>query len=366
MKVRQVISEAIYNRQFVTKQVPKLAGYAQERGVSLDTLLSKLEACDPTPKKTYTHWIALQLVSGYFNIEDVDRMRNALTEYDRIKHRLPLEQRNISRLKFVDLEDIVEKLVNPELGSNTGTFKIPNEGANVLYNGPQGLLVIPETEKAARILGSGTRWCTSGNNGQLFHYYSNQAPLYIWRDRSGDKFQFHFYIDTLITSKYSREPYSILQLRDARDQSLPVEVVRDFAYKHPVLSKLFNHEEQLILNGQYKRGDSRDLTPAMIAAQWAHQIRGQRWPEAEPLIIKDPTAFAFYVKFVGQPDEAAFDSALSDPVKALNIVRKVIKKPWPKFEQLLKNPPPEWQQSYTERALKNISIDYSNWVAVNR
>lgn len=50
------------------------------------------------------------LKNGINYIEDLDRTRYALELYHKFKHKLPLEQRDINRIKYLsDLEDIVEQ-----------------------------------------------------------------------------------------------------------------------------------------------------------------------------------------------------------------------------------------------------------------
>lgn len=157
---------------------------------------------DPTPRHEYLDWICRTYVSESFLFEDTDRVKNTLTVFHRYKHRLPLEQRDIGRLKSEqDLWDIVERYTpkNGEKEPAEGKALKRQEKAKALSGSDilessdldDWIVVSPLTHFAARWWSKGTRWCTGMSNGTHYKYYSERGPLRILISPSGAKFQVH-------------------------------------------------------------------------------------------------------------------------------------------------------------------------------
>ncbi len=89
---------------------------------------------------------------------------------------------------------------------------------NVIYSGVHGDLIVPKTKDAAAEISQGTRWVN-------FDYYKQKGKLYVWIDKSGEKYQFNFetkrYMDTL-------------------DNRISDNKMKYFVNEHPVLSKFFS------------------------------------------------------------------------------------------------------------------------------
>lgn len=66
----------------------------------------------------------------------------------------------------------------------------------------------------------------------MFGYYYGRGKLYIWIDKDGEKYQFHF---------------ESWQFMDSRDREITQEKLHYFRTEHPVLKKLFNEYEDSIL-----------------------------------------------------------------------------------------------------------------------
>ena len=185
-----------------------------------DSILQKIEQADPTKNKQYVLWIIKQLQSKLIRIEDLNRVLQALTNFDQLKPRLLANQRDLGRMTIHQLEAVVDTAMGTE---TTDEFKLDIPNAKVLYNGPLGTLVVPKTEEAACDLGKGTKWCTSADKDNQFDEYNEQGPIYIWKDKTG-KYQFHF--DTY-------------QLMDSHDVPLEQDKINEFL-RNPVLKKLFD------------------------------------------------------------------------------------------------------------------------------
>ena len=169
-----------------------------------------------------------------FRIEDINQINQALVNYHRIKPQLPVEQRDINRFKtFGRLQDFVDEVIggkeidNPETDSDV----LKRSDVEVIYNGPLGTVTIPKSFEASCELGSGTRWCTTGNNDEYYRQYSEQGDLIIYNEKPGNnKYQLHPTLDSL-------------EIMDARDRPVSNEKRKEFTDSHPVLSKLIKQKQ---------------------------------------------------------------------------------------------------------------------------
>lgn len=155
-------------------------------------LVDQLSAMDPTNNKQYLQWIAKQYIQDQFDIADAESVFEILSNFNEYKPRLA--KRDINQYRT--LEQLQHEMQTTIAGDSTDNLKKSDyhnvENAKYLYTGPLGTLVIPQTEEASCELGRGTQWCTSAKNNNMFSQYNEKGDLYIWIDRSGDKFQFWF------------------------------------------------------------------------------------------------------------------------------------------------------------------------------
>jgi hypothetical protein len=246
-----------------SKQGQKLEARASEdTGSKLPAskVITQLLRADPTKNQQPIQWIANQYISGKFKLEDVSRIKDDLSKFYQIQNKLP--EKDLNRYSYVDLMNLVDQHFNIELDTSDEL----GEDVDVLYNGPLGLLVSPKTEEASCKLGSGTRWCTAAKNNNKFDYYNNTGPLYIWKDKSGQKYQFHF---------------ESIQFMNAQDQNIPHELLIQWRESHPVISKLFKKGEEKLLS-------MKDYLSIERLYSYARFELKKRWLEAEPYIMKDP------------------------------------------------------------------------------
>jgi hypothetical protein len=123
------------------------------------------------------------------------------------------------------------KQFQKEAKKQEGTFPVVAD-SDVLYNGPFGQLAIPKTAQAAKELGTGTKWCTT--DAGPFKQYNREGPLYVWRDRSGDKFQFHI----------KTNPPSKVRLVDAQDRYVKAPEAKQFK-EHPVIGQIIKEQDKI-------------------------------------------------------------------------------------------------------------------------
>lgn len=287
MRLYEFASFLFEYKRDITQQTlgDKLVNAAQrDQKQDINTILDALEQSDPSKKKQYVEWLARQYISGQFRLEDYPRINDVLTKFEHIKNKL--QQKDINKYTFRSLEDAIDKEYNVELASDSDDKPVVSNNipdVKVLYNGPLGNLSIPETEEASKMLGKGTKWCTAADKNNMFSYYSNSGPLYIWRDKSGEKYQFHF---------------ESLQFMDDKDDPIEHELLMYMRSKHPVLSKLFNKEEakiavdsgksyeyaETVLDGRFEAGEAEIIKYPALACDYAIYIIKGRWPDAEEAI----------------------------------------------------------------------------------
>jgi hypothetical protein len=218
----------------VEKFKSKFADVVRHTRLEVVDIVIALEKMDPTKNLQYVPWLAKQLINEQFKFEDTKRVKTILEHFETLKPRLA--KRDINQFSFYELDETIEQVLNPKIGikeakKQQGTFPVVTN-SDVLYNGPFGQLAIPRTAQAAKELGSGTKWCTT--DAGPFKQYNREGPLYVWRDRSGDKFQFHITTD----------PPSKVRLVDAQDRYVKAPEAKQFK-EHPVIGQIIKEQDKI-------------------------------------------------------------------------------------------------------------------------
>lgn len=358
MKIFELFQSLLeYNRDITLQKMAKqLQGISATTKLEPADVLEQLENIDPTKNKQYVPWLVKQLAANQFRLEDRPRINKLLTDFLSIKNRLPQEQRDLGRLSLYQLDDIVDKAMNADLTVDSaqtnaaGTFPVV-PGSRVLYNGPLGQLAIPETEEASCELGRGTKWCTAAREDNMFSHYTEDGPLYVWRDKNGEKYQFHF---------------ESMQFMDAKDRDITGERIRYFAKVHPVISKLFKQNEHLYIED------------ARTAYRYAKYVLGGPWPEAEHNIIYDNDVALAYLTDVKRSHWSEFEEPILSKISVGNFDFDNIERAceyskivfpnnrWPEFEEVMLDTLARINRahggsipSYRQRAIVNAVAEYS-------
>jgi hypothetical protein len=220
---------------------PRIAKIAELYGVTLiqgfppngrnRTPLQAVEyiaSFDPTSGKSCTQWLVKTAISKGLRFEDLERAKNALVAFERYKHRLSQDSRQLDKLKILhQLEAIVYPFVQEEnqrreeldLSTAKGREKkrLEREKArqesHILREDHDGFIaIVPMTPFAAQWWGRGTKWCTTMANGEWFYHYHQVNPIIIAMLSDGRKFQMH------IDDNY-------FQFMDAQDRPVTVEEI---------------------------------------------------------------------------------------------------------------------------------------------
>lgn len=226
-----------------SKTVASLGGAIEQRAQTdaylksqkvnpVDAVLQQAEEADPTANKQYVVWIVRQYIKNGLKYEDIYKLKDDLETFVKTKgqHKRLGINSDIGQYNWKTLADVAAKLSNTEL--STGEPNSDVKDAKILYNGPLGILSVPETREASCALGSGTKWCTAAADEKqnMYNYYSKYGPLYIWHDKKlKQKFQFHFETG---------------QFMNAQDQALDLKDARYFFDQNPVTAKLFRENKR--------------------------------------------------------------------------------------------------------------------------
>lgn len=285
MKLAQVLLE--YKRDITLQKMGSKLDDAgvKDRGKKSEEILDVLERIDSTRNKQHVEWLVRQYIAGRFRVEDEGRIKRVLDQFLNVKNKL--EQKDINRYTFHELEAKMDEIHDVEL--DNGNDDLDDDEFNVLYAGPLGTLSIPLTQEASCELGRGTKWCTAAKEDNMFDHYNEDGPLYIWRDKSGKKFQFHF---------------ATRQFMNDKDIPISAAEFKYFREENPVTAKMFVRGEREIIADrenaktymqEYLRGSrfkvfERELIDSENYRDmfWYSKEYGKRIPEFEEAILKSP------------------------------------------------------------------------------
>lgn len=224
-----------------------------EKAERVEMTVKLLMSNDPTPQKRYSHWLVTRWLSGGVRSEDWLRTKQALTLYDEVKRRLPVEQRDINRIATLhDLEEVVRPFER-ETPVPTGaqqekalSRKMHSpEHADIVANNERLKIVIPETFEAACYFGRNTKWCTTSDKATFAEYFED-GPLYIILDKKNNRrWQFHFPSD---------------QFMDERDHDIELDKFLDY---YPEVVGLIDEEEFYRSKGARINMGIRHMTDSM-------------------------------------------------------------------------------------------------------
>lgn len=213
----------------ITKRASTDAYLKSQNTDPVQAVVTAAEEADPTQNKQYVVWIIRQYVKNKLKYEDIYKLQADLDVFARTKgqHKRLGINSDIGQYNWQTLADVAARLGSTELSTPDAPADATVADADVLYNGPLGILSIPKTQDASCALGSGTKWCTAAADKKknMYNYYSKHGPLYIWHDKKRkQKYQFHFETGSFM---------------DAQDQPLTPEDAKYFMEENPVTAKLF-------------------------------------------------------------------------------------------------------------------------------
>jgi hypothetical protein len=170
-------------------------------------------------------------------MEDLYKTTEDLQKFHRFKSQIAQEKRDINKItSFDELYDLT-KGFSLEQATTTKAERVLKD-AEMVYDGPNWEILIPQSKEASCHYGSGTRWCTAGSSNNYYDHYSKQGPLYIITNKKDpkDKYQFHFESN---------------QFMDTEDRSVSLS---PFLNARPELKEFFKEMFKRFLNKDQQHG----------------------------------------------------------------------------------------------------------------
>lgn len=168
------------------------------------------DKADPSKKKVHTQHLIRMYNGGAFRQEDAPRVRDALSNFDKYKAKLPEDKRDIG--KYSRISDI-ETAVAPHIGTASTKAEEKQQlkqnldipGKHELKYDDENISIyhVKDEETSQKLYGSKTanqpgvfptEWCTawSGSRECQFKNYHSQGNLFaVHRKSDGAVFQYH-------------------------------------------------------------------------------------------------------------------------------------------------------------------------------
>lgn len=146
-----------------------------------------LAQADPTGDQgKYLTWIIKNRTMGMTELGETDEIKDLLAKYHKVKNKagFPPEAKDINRLKYNDLVDIVKQYE----GLKTQR-ELELEGQNVVRDDQNYKIIQITTPEAAARLCAGKNWCIK--DPKFSTRYLEDGPLYLVENRYKDQFMIH-------------------------------------------------------------------------------------------------------------------------------------------------------------------------------
>lgn len=170
-------------------------GITDSNDVALDMeAVVKMANADPSKRGRYLRWMTdlYKHQSAELFFEDLYKVTETLELFEKVKHNLTLDQRNVLNYKTCnDLWDVVKPFKGKQetiLSKRQLRGDTPVDGEfDVLLDNEKYCVVVPKTHRAACYWGSGSRWCTAHDKyAGHYHNYADKGPLLILRYHGDD------------------------------------------------------------------------------------------------------------------------------------------------------------------------------------
>jgi hypothetical protein len=213
MKLHETVQRLSEGRvEYVAAQFgPRLISAAQsDNKIHSDDPLEiarQLLSIDPTGQQgKYLTFLARAYANKQFRMEDAARMQDTMKQFEKMKSRLPADQRDINKYTSLDqVYDVVEK-DSPTVSKKQQIKSTKKEGIKQLVKTENIFIGELLSHAAACYYGAGTKWCTAGRDSEsTFSTYANQGPIFIivlnLPEGKQRKFQFHYASSQVMNEK---------------------------------------------------------------------------------------------------------------------------------------------------------------------
>lgn len=294
---------------------------AQRLGLSSEQVVLR---CNKVSKK-YWKWVLQQWYGNKINLpDDAPRAKEILTRFATVSPRLLPSQKEINQYKNLEeIQQVVDDLEGVQASSKTHNLSkyIGQDGVKVVQKkGPYVTLEISDV-KALKELGEGTKWCTRGSHPdcKAEYYIETFGKVYIIFQNGRPVLQYAPYLieikDIDNNNVTDRRLLDLIPVPDLSSGAMTcynyaARVIRDrwpeaepIIMKHPGYALAYT--EHVINSRIYSAPLIRwtEAEPYIMRSPehawvYAHRIIQARWAEAEPYIKEDPECAWMYVRLV--------------------------------------------------------------------
>ena len=199
-------------------------------------------------------WILTLYNKGQLKDEDFYKVTEYLITF---KNNLQkIQNKDIMSYKTLpDLAKAIQGYENQEDVSNRQQVRNIKKDVKKVKETNEWLIISPKTEQSACYYGANTKWCTAGKNHNMFDYYNDQGPIYI-------------FINKLNNKKYQFHAESFQFMNELDEPTAPTKVIKDKELLDFIEEKLFNYihnddydcYEECPLYGVYPNNDYYAVT----------------------------------------------------------------------------------------------------------
>lgn len=133
------------------------------------------------------NWVVRQYINGAFHYGDIYKVKEDLAKFEKYKNRKDvLDLPDLNQYDYNTLAQKLDSIDDKDIsllgkGARKKAIEQGKNDIKVVYEDKDWIVIVPETEAAARYWGYGTRWCTAADskNNQFNYYTSKYGPLFI-------------------------------------------------------------------------------------------------------------------------------------------------------------------------------------------
>jgi len=270
--------------------------------------IEQLTALDPIRGK-YTEWIIRQHNKNTIRIpEDNEKITRLLKQFH--QHKRQLSDKDINnytpgRLSKALAEVGVSKRQAKKKG-RTGQLALPS-GAELVLDRPPYQIVKITDPKASTIVCSGTDWCTA--NLDTAKEYLRDGLLYVIY-KNGERYALAHAYSEQVMDVYDgefegKERIRLLKLLVKIDWGFGYMYAMESGERFPEIEPVIKRDPQQasqyardVIGGRWTEAEPIIMRGPQWAYEYARDVIKGRWLEAEPFIMKDSFVASLYTKDV--------------------------------------------------------------------
>lgn len=293
----------------------------------------------------YWKWVLNQWYNEKIILpEDGHRVKETLENFHKSKNRL--QEKDINKYKsLTDVEQVVEPLLGITSSNKTVNYTNLPGVEVVTKNGPYVTLKVSDPDSLAE-LGMGTKWCTRKDYPECAAYEYIEDYGYIFIILQDDR----------PVAQYTPD-YE--QIMDVNDEMVEDRKLLNLIPKPPLSDDqraLFNYALNVI-GGRWPDAEPYIIQDPEYAFMYAEDILNSRWPEAEPIIMKQPNwAYEYARDVIGSRWLEAEPYIMKSGRSASLYSIEVIGGRWPEAEPYIMRGP-QWAYEYARDVIKGRWIE---------